>query len=216
MHGKTQGAVVSSYERHNLFIVRIISRAQNGKQLCIIPNAPCRRSRKSALITVSLVHILSSTYSVRCSSGANVIGDRSSQWSSNSDVLYIPIRYKFEINSRRCKYWPEIWKFEVCFSRICDCVQLSNTVLHFCSSNGNFCKFIQQWSVAWIRCDRMMVPSGDTDVRTSFSEVPNIADDRSLAMNICGVHKESRSEFSPMIVLVRLGATSRNTSRGST
>lgn len=62
----------------------------------------------------------------------------------------------------------------------------------------------------------MIVPSGDTDVNTSFSDVPKMFDDRSLAMKMCGVHNDSRNEFSPIIVLTRRGATSRNTSRGST
>lgn len=53
-------------------------------------NAPCLKSLRSALIVVSFVHMFISTYSVRCSSGANVIGDLSSQCNSNSVVLYNP------------------------------------------------------------------------------------------------------------------------------
>lgn len=95
-------------------------------------------------------------------------------------------------------------------------LQLSNTVWHFCSSNGNFCKFIQQCSVAWIRVDMITVPSGDIDVSTSFSDVPNIDDERSLAKNKCGIHSESRRPLSPIIGSFRFGATSLKTKRGST
>lgn len=45
---------------------------------------------------VSFVHIFSKTYSVKCSSGAKVIGDFSSQCNSNSDVLYIPSNESFK------------------------------------------------------------------------------------------------------------------------
>lgn len=95
-------------------------------------------------------------------------------------------------------------------------LQLSITVLHFCSSNGNFCKFIQQCRVASIRCDKITVPSGEMDVRTSFSDVPNIDDERSFAKNICGVQIKSRNGLSPIIDCIRFGATSRKTKRGST
>lgn len=95
-------------------------------------------------------------------------------------------------------------------------LQLSKIVWHRCSSKGNFCKFIQQLRVAWIRVDIITVPSGDTDTNTSFSDVPRIDDALSFAKNICGVHRESRSEFSPMMGSLRLGATSRKTNRGST
>lgn len=94
--------------------------------------------------------------------------------------------------------------------------QLSNTVWHFCSSKGNFCKFIQQCSVACTRVDMMTVPSGDIDVSTSFSDVPNIDDERSFAKNKCGIQSESRKLLSPIICSLRFGATSLNTKRGST
>lgn len=55
-----------------------------------LPKAPCRRSLKSALTVVSFVHILSKTYSVKWSSGANVTGDLFSQCKISSDVLNIP------------------------------------------------------------------------------------------------------------------------------
>lgn len=60
------------------------------------------------------------------------------------------------------------------------------------------------------------VPSGETETKTSFSDVPNIDDARSLAKKMCGVHNESRNGFSPIMASARLGATSRKTKRGST
>lgn len=60
------------------------------------------------------------------------------------------------------------------------------------------------------------VPSGETDTKTSFSDVPKIDEVLSFAKKICGVHSESRNGFSPMIASLRFGATSRNTNRGST
>lgn len=129
-----------------------------------------------------------------------------SQCNSNSVILYIPINKKDIIKNvvplkslKRSIY-----------------VQLSKTVWHFCSSNGNFCRFIQQWSVAWTLVEMITVPSGDMDVRTSFSDVPKMEDDRSLAKNRCGTHKESRRLLSPMICSFRFGATSLKTNRGST
>lgn len=85
-----------------------------------LPNAPCRRSFKSALITVSFVHILSSTYSVKCSSGASVIGDFGSQWSSNSVVLNIPAAESngsFIFQMRKWKYnlWHSTYSFRKLF-----------------------------------------------------------------------------------------------------
>lgn len=95
-------------------------------------------------------------------------------------------------------------------------LQLSKTVRHFCSSNGYFCKFIQQWRVAWIRVEMMTVPSGATDVSTSFSAVPRIDEERSLAKKMCGVQSESRNAFCPIIDSCLFGATSRKTNLGST
>lgn len=168
------------------------------------PKAPCLKSLKSALILVSFVHIFSKTYSVKCDSGAMVIGDFSSQCSSSSLVLYIPwLRRKKWIKSNNNPQG-KIY------------LQLSRVVWHFCSSNGNFCRFIKQCSVACIRCDMMTVPSGETEVSTSFSDVPKIDDDLSLAKKMCGVHSESRKLLSPIIAFVRWGATVPNTKRGST
>lgn len=78
-------------------------------------------------------------------------------------------------------------------------LQLSRTAEHFCSSNGYFCKFIQQCNVACIRVEIITVPSGEIDVRTSFSDVPSTAEARSLAKNICGVQIESRNALCPII-----------------
>lgn len=43
------------------------------------------------------------------------------------------------------------------------------------------------------------VPSGDTEVRTSFSGVPRTADARSLAKNMCGTQSASRNTLCPTI-----------------
>lgn len=94
--------------------------------------------------------------------------------------------------------------------------QLSKTVLHFCSSNGYFCKFIQQCRVAWMRVDMMTVPSGEIDVSTSFSGVPRTDEVRSLAKKRCGIQSESLKALWPMIGSLRFWATFRNTKRGST
>lgn len=94
--------------------------------------------------------------------------------------------------------------------------QLSSSVLHFCSSNGYFCRFIQQCKVAWRRVDMMTVPSGETDVKTSFSGVPNTTDERSFARKTCGVQSESRNALLPNIGCFRFGDTVPNTRRGST
>lgn len=39
-------------------------------------------------------------------------------------------------------------------------LQLSKIVWHFCSSNGNFCRFIQQFNVAWILKRQLIFESG--------------------------------------------------------
>lgn len=62
----------------------------------------------------------------------------------------------------------------------------------------------------------MTVPSGDIDVSTSFSAVPNILDERSLAKNMCGTQRASRNDTSPIIGSFRFGDTSLKTSLGST
>lgn len=95
-------------------------------------------------------------------------------------------------------------------------LQLSYIVWQVCSSKGNFCKFIQQWRVAWMRVEMMTVPSGDIDVSTSFSAVPKILDVRSFARKMCGTHSASRRDCSPIICSLRRGDTSRKTNRGST
>lgn len=178
--------------------------------LIVLPKAPWRKSLRSALIIVSFGHMSSKTYSVKCNSGARVIGDFGSQCNSNSEVLYIPAR----LNS----LWSDVkHAFNTKFVLPKKCyLQLSKIVWHFCSSNGNFCKFIQQCRVAWILVEIITVPSGETAVKTSFSDVPKIDEARSLAKNMCGIHKESRNEASPIIGSFRLGATSLNTNRGST
>lgn len=60
-------------------------------------------------------------------------------------------------------------------------IQLSRTVLHCCMSNGNFRKSIEQYRVACNLVEMMTVPSGDIDVKISFSWVPRIPESLSFA-----------------------------------
>lgn len=72
-------------------------------------------------------------------------------------------------------------------------IQLSRTVLHCCMSNGNFRRSIEQYSVAWILVEMMTVPSGEIDVKMSFSCVPRIPD--SLQVDFVSSAVEWNSKF---------------------
>lgn len=170
------------------------------------PNAPWLRSDVSALTTVSFVQLFKRTYSVRCSFGARVTGDRGSQCMTNSDVLYIPEK------KGHCYFWAYL----LLYAPKREYLQLSNTVEHSCSSNGNFWRFIQQERVAWILDDIITVPSGEIDVRMSLSSVPKMLESFSFTRNMWGTHRELRSDASPIMGDFRVGATSLKTSRGST
>lgn len=171
------------------------------------PKAPWRRSLRSAFIIVSFVNISRSTYSVRCSSGAKVTGDFFSHCRLRSASLYIPVKQ----NRNTC----QSYRLKTSSGRGIF-LQLSKTVEQCCSSKGNFWRFIQQYSVALIRVEMITVPSGETEVRMSFSAVPRMSELRSLARNTWGTHRTSLRDCSPMMGSVRLGATFLNTNREST